>query len=358
MLLADDETLYSALLARDPAYDGHWFVGVSSTGVYCRLTCPARKPRRDNSSFHPSADAAEAAGFRACLRCRPRDPRSGPGTAAALETLRRAVAAEPGRRWGDADLRAAGHDPSTLRRAFRRAHGTTFARFARAHRLGAGAASLAAGAGVVEAQLDAGYESASGFRAAVGRLLGHAPARVRDRLTLAAAWIETPLGPMLGVTDAAGAVHLLEFADRTALPGELARLQARHGAALFGPSAALGGLAEQVSRYFRDATAQFDLPLAPAGSAFARAVWAELARIPPGRTRSYGELALVLGRPGAARAVARANGANQVALLVPCHRVVGANGEPVGYGGKPWRKRWLLEHERRCAAPPGTDPRA
>lgn len=346
MLPADDNTLYKALLARDPAYDGHWFVGVSSTGIYCRLTCPARKPRREHSSFYSSAANAEAAGFRACLRCRPLDP-SG-YTSVAVEALRRAVTAQPERRWSEADLKALGHDPSTARRAFKRVYGVAFSQFVRAHRLGKGATAIAAGAPVIEAQLDAGYESASGFREAINGLLGRAPARIRDHRPLTAAWIETPIGAMLGIADECG-VHLLEFADRAALPTELLQLQSRHGSAFFGSNAVLEQLADQVGGYFNNPRSGFEVPVVQTGSAFTKEVWAELTRIPVGQTRSYGEVARSTGRSEAVRAVARANGANQVALVVPCHRVIGSNGEMVGYGGKLWRKRWLLEHERRCA---------
>lgn len=343
----DDDTLYAALLARDPAYDGFWFVGVRTTGIFCRLTCPARKPRRDHVSFHPSAAEAERAGFRACLRCRPLA--SARPVPPAVAQLRDAVRAAPDRRWGAADLAALGHDPSTVRRAFVREYGVTFARFARAHRLGAAGVALGRGRTVIAAQLDAGYESGSGFRDAITRLLGAAPARVRERRMLVARWLDTPIGPMLAVADAAG-VHLLEFADRTALPGELARLQARHGPAPFGDHPVLDDLARQLARYFADARAGFDLPLAQRGTPFTAAVWDALRRVPPGETRSYGALAHALGCPGGARAVARANGANQIAVVVPCHRVVGADGTLVGYGGKLWRKRWLLEHERRAVA--------
>jgi AraC family transcriptional regulator of adaptative response/methylated-DNA-[protein]-cysteine methyltransferase len=346
MLAHDNDTLYAALLARDPAYDGHWYVGVSTTGIFCRLTCPARKPKREHSSFYRTSSEAEAAGFRACMRCRPLD--SGRPANAVIEDLRRRVAARPDRRWGESELAALGHDVSTVRRLFKREYGVTFAQFARAQRLGAGVASLTAGAPVIEAQLDAGYDSASGFRDAIGRLLGQAPAKVRDRRMLIATWIDTPIGAILGVCGDAG-VYLLEFADRTALPGELARLQARHGPVLFGAHSMLDRLAEQVGQYFSAAQARFDIPIAQPGSAFSKTVWAELQRVPAGETRSYKGLAEALGRPDAIRAVARANGVNQVALIVPCHRVIGSNGELVGYGGKLWRKRWLLEHEQRCA---------
>jgi AraC family transcriptional regulator of adaptative response/methylated-DNA-[protein]-cysteine methyltransferase len=216
---------------------------------------------------------------------------------------------------------------------------------------------------VIAAQLAAGYDSGSGFRDAITTLLGVAPARVRARRArpaLVARWLDTPIGPMLAVAgptehpgpDAtAGGLHLLEFADRAALPGELARLQARRGPALVGDHPVLDAVARQLTRYFADPRAGFDLPLAQHGRAFTAAVWDALRRVPVGETRSYGDLAAALGRPGAARAVARANGANQLAIVVPCHRVVGADGALVGYGGKLWRKRWLLEHERRAAAP-------
>lgn len=348
-LPADPDTLYAALLARDPAYDGHWYVGVSTTGIFCRLTCPARKPRREHCSFHPSPAAAEAAGFRACLRCRPLE--AGRATDGALETLRRAVDERPDARWDGAALEVMGHDPSTVRRAFKRAYGITFAQFARARRLGEGVASLHAGASVIDAQLDAGYASSSGFRAAIARLIGTAPARVRDRRVLIAGWIDTPIGAMLGVTCEAG-VRLLEFADRAALPTEIARLQARHGAIRFGRSPMLGRLTGEVTAYFADAARPFAIPVMQEGSAFSQEVWAALRAVPTGETRSYGALARAIGRPAAVRAVARANGANQVAVIVPCHRIIGSDGRLVGYAGKLWRKSWLLEHERRSAGLP------
>ncbi|HYE49698.1 MAG TPA: trifunctional transcriptional activator/DNA repair protein Ada/methylated-DNA--[protein]-cysteine S-methyltransferase [Azospirillaceae bacterium] len=346
MTAPTDDALYRALIDRDPALDGFWYVGVRTTGIFCRLTCPARKPKRENVVFFDRPGEAERAGFRPCLRCRPLD--RGRPVDPTLARLRGQVAAEPDRRWTAADLAALGYDPSTVRRAFKREYGVTFAQYARAQRLGAAVTGLRDGAPVIEAQLDAGYASASGFREAVTRLLGEAPARLRGRPALPARWLDTPIGAMLAVADDGG-VHLLEFADRTALPRELDRLQRRSGPVLFGQHPMLDRLAGQVERYFAGADLSFDLPVAQAGSAFQAAVWAALRRLPAGATCSYGELARALGRPDAVRAVAGANGANQVAIIVPCHRVVGADGSLVGYGGKPWRKRWLLEHERRHA---------
>ena len=346
----DDDTLYAALIARDPSYEGFAFVGVKTTGIFCRLTCPARKPKRGNVVFFGTCEDAQGAGFRPCLRCRPLD-RQRPASSA-LEALRERLKAEPERRWSPADLKALGYDPSTVRRAFQRKYGVTFAQYARSQRLGLAVSRLQQGGSVMDAQLDSGYESGSGFREAITKLVGDAPVRATERPILTAQWLDTPIGAMLAIVDDAG-VHLLEFADRTALPTEINRLRTRTGPICFGAHPMLDALGRQVERYFSGQSSAFDVPVAQRGSAFEAAAWDALRQIPVGDTRSYGEIARLMGRPDAARAVARANGANQVAIIVPCHRVIGADGSLTGYGGKLWRKKWLLEHERRMAGQAG-----
>ena len=235
-----------------------------------------------------------------------------------------------------------------MRRAFQREYGVTFAQYARSQRLGLAVNRLQQGGSVMDAQLDAGYESGSGFRDAVSRLIGDAPIRTTAHQILTAQWLDTPIGAMLAVADDAG-VHLLEFAERKALPTEIERLRKRVGPICFGQHPMLDVLARQVDDYFAGHAAAFDIPIAQKGTPFEAIVWDALRQIPAGQTRSYGEIARHIGRPDAARAAARANGANQVAIIVPCHRVIGADGSLTGYGGKIWRKQWLLEHERRIA---------
>jgi len=346
-MLRDDDTLFTALIARDPSYEGFAYVGVRTTGIFCRLTCPARKPKRHNVVFFSCKDAAQDAGFRPCLRCKPLDIRR--PTSGALETLRDRIKAEPDRRWSAEDVKALGYDPSTVRRAFQREYGITFVQYARSQRLGLAVNTLQQGGSVMDAQLDAGYESGSGFRDAISKLIGDAPIRTPTRQILTAQWLDTPIGAMLAVVDDAG-VHLLEFAERKALPTEIERLRKRVGPICFGQHPMLATLAHQVEQYFAGRSISFDAPIVQKGTAFEATVWDALRRIPPGATRSYGEIARFIDRPDAARAVARANGANQVAIIVPCHRVIGADGSLTGYGGKIWRKQWLLEHERRLAA--------
>ncbi len=347
LLPRDDDTLFAALIARDPAYDGFAYVGVKTTGVFCRLTCPARKPKRTNVVFFSCQDAAQDAGFRPCLRCKPLNLKR--PTSGALEALREKISAEPERRWSGADLKAIGYDPSTVRRAFQREYGVTFAQYARSRRLGLAINTLQQGGSVMDAQLDAGYESGSGFRQAITKLVGDAPVRTTLWPILTAQWLDTPIGAMLAITDETG-VHLLEFADRKALPGEITRLRQSVGPICFGSNTMLETLARGVEQYFSGRSLSFDLPVRQRGSVFEAGVWKALRQIPLGETRSYGEIARAIGRPEAARAVARANGANQIAIIVPCHRVIGADGSLTGYGGKIWRKQWLLEHERRTAS--------
>lgn len=334
--------LYDALIARDARWDGRAYVGVTTTGIFCRLTCPARKPKRENCRFFETAAACLEASFRPCKRCKPLEH----GMEPLVASLSQALQADPSRRWRELDLIAMGYDPSTVRRAFRRQLGITFLELARLRRLQEGFTSLGEGESVIGAQLAASYESASGFRAALARFLGLSPRAFRADAPLQAAPVETPLGTMIAVCDAHG-LHLLEFMDRRALSRELQRLAATSPGGLgCGRVALHDRVEEELAAYFEGTSRRFDIPLVLHGGPFAREVWRALQDIPRGETRSYGEIAKAIGRPSASRAVARANGQNQIALIIPCHRVIGADGSLTGYGGGLHRKRALLDLER------------
>lgn len=337
-----DAILYDALIARDARWDGRAYVGVTTTGIFCRLTCPARKPRRENCRFFESAAACLEASFRPCKRCKPLEHGMEPLVAGLVQALQ----ADPARRWRESDLTAMGHDPSTVRRAFRRQLGITFLELARLRRLQEGFTSLGEGESVIGAQLSASYDSASGFRTALARYLGLPPSAFRANAALQAAPVETPLGSMVAVCDAHG-LHLLEFMDRKALPGELQRLAATSPDGLGCRRLPLHDrVEEELAAYFKGTSERFGIPLVLHGGPFAREVWRALQDIPRGETRSYGEIAKAIGRPTASRAVARANGQNQIALIIPCHRVIGTDGSLTGYGGGLHRKRALLDLER------------
>lgn len=192
--------------------------------------------------------------------------------------------------------------------------------------------------------------AAAEFSDLLADLLGHAPHVLTGQAELAASQIDTPLGGMICVTDREQ-LHLLEFTERRALPAEMRRLsKAAKGRIGPGRLAMTDRVECRLSAYFAGETAAFDLPIARHGTPFQQLVWQELMRIPAGATLSYSELARRLGRPEATRAVARANGANQIAVVIPCHRIIGADGALTGYGGGLWRKQALLDHENLAFA--------
>lgn len=341
--LPDHDTLYRALCARDETYEGRAFVGVTSTGIFCRLTCPAPNPKSVNCQFFPSIADCMEAGFRACKRCKPlaRGMRADP----AVQMLVEAMQADPGRRWSEADVIATGHDPSTVRRLFKRHFGVTFLDMARMARIRHGAKVLERGERVIDAQHEAGFRSGSGFRAAFARALGVSPAGFSGNELVRADWFETPLGAMIAVADARHLL-MLEFFERGSLGRELLTVQkGANGSIGVGRFAPTDQIEAEMAAYFRGESAEFKTPLAPFGTDFSKSVWEELRNIPVGVTRSYGDVARAIGRPTATRAVARANGANPISIVVPCHRVIGSDGSLTGYGGGLWRKRWLISHE-------------
>jgi AraC family transcriptional regulator of adaptative response/methylated-DNA-[protein]-cysteine methyltransferase len=345
--LPDHDTLYAALLNRNPDYDGRAYVCVTSTGIFCRLTCPARKPKPDNCLFFATIGECIEAGFRACKRCHPLAPSAEADPM--IGALLAALDARPDLRWREGHVTQMGFDPSTVRRSFKRQFGMTFLEMARQRRLREGFESLGAGEKVITAQQDAGFDSPSAFRRAFARLLGCAPAEIAKEGLLHANWIPTPLGDMIAVADRTH-LHLLEFVDRKALPTELTRLRkAVKGDLGIGRTEPMDQMREELGRYFEGKSARFETPLVLNGTPFTQSVWRALMDIPAGETRTYTELAQAIGKPGSVRAVARANGANQIALVVPCHRILGMDGSLTGYGGGLWRKQSLIEIERQFA---------
>jgi AraC family transcriptional regulator of adaptative response/methylated-DNA-[protein]-cysteine methyltransferase len=350
----DRDACYAALLGRDADYDGIFYVGVKTTGIFCRPTCPARKPKLENCEFFADAQSALLASYRPCARCR---PLSHPNeTSDVVRRLVEAVEREPHRRWRDADFDTLAVHASTARRQFQKRFGMTFVEYARARRLGSAFKAIRSGERVIDAQLAAGFESPSGFRDAFTRIMGAPPAR--SSRALSAAWLDTPLGPMTAIADE-HALHLLEFVDRRGLEREIERLRWRQKAGIApGWTAPIEQIERELAAYFAGRSLEFATPLARAGSPFQNEVWDALLTIPPGETRSYAELARVVGRPSAVRAVGAANGANQLAIVIPCHRVIDSNGGLCGYGGGMPRKRWLLEHEHRARRALPVLPRA
>lgn len=341
-----------AMAARDRSYEGIFIIAVRTTGILCRPGCPARTPLERNVEFFATIRDGLFAGYRPCKRCRPLEPEGLPPQW--LRPLLVEVEADPSRRLRDADLRGLGIDPARVRRWFQAQHGMSFHAYQRARRMGLALGQIRQGDGVLNVAGSNGFESASGFAEAFARMVGRPPAKGKDLVPVAVTRILTPLGPMVAAASDEG-LCLLEFADRRMLETQLKRLATRlSGVFAPGSHPHLDSIEKELDAYFSGALTQFRTPLNDVGTPFQQAVWHALRRIDYASTVTYAQLAARIARPSAVRAVGRANGDNRFAIVIPCHRVLGSDGQLTGYGGGVWRKRWLLDHERQYVQGPST----
>ncbi len=337
--LNTDSDRYAVFADANMRYDGHLFLGVTSTGIFCRPGCPARLPKFENCEFYSSAADALEAGFRACKRCHPAG-----GETTLIKTL--ISLAESDVKLTNIALKDRGIDPSTARRQFLLRFGMSFTDYARARRLAVAAKTLTAGGTVLDAQLDAGFESASGFRSAYAKLFGTAPAKGSPN-PLYIDWIDTPMGRMIVIADEE-ALYLLEFTNRKNMRRQFGRLRKVQSRAIVpGRTKITEQIESELKAYFAGNLTSFQTPLATSGTDFQRETWRALQTIPHGETRSYAQLAEMIGKPSAIRAVASANANNGLALIIPCHRVISKDGGLGGYAGGLDRKRRLLDLESK-----------
>jgi len=332
-----------AYLERDASYNGVFFVAVRTTTIFCRPTCPARKPLPKNVEYFPTARAALSAGYRPCKRCRPLEPDDRPEW---VSQLLADVERDPTSRITDADLKKRGIDPATARRYFQAQYGMTFQAYTRARRLAGALSRIREGAALDTVVFDSGYESHSGFRDAFTRTFGETPGSDLNGECVLLSWLRTPLGPLVAGATAEG-VCLLEFTDRRMLETQFATVRRLFsGSIVPGSNRHLDVLERELAGYFSGALKKFTVPLVYPGTPFQRRVWEQLLTIPYGETRSYEQLATAIGNPEAVRAVGHANGLNRISILIPCHRVINKDGKLGGYGGGLRRKQYLLELER------------
>jgi AraC family transcriptional regulator of adaptative response/methylated-DNA-[protein]-cysteine methyltransferase len=331
-----------AYLHKDASYDGVFFLGVRTTGVFCRPSCPARRPLPKNVDFFSNVREALFAGYRPCKRCRPLDTNGRPP-----EWVGRALSLVDGteERIKDSELRRSGLDPFRVRRYFQKNYGMTFQAYCRARRMGGALDQLRRGASLDDIALGNGFESHSGFRDAFTRTFGRTPGTSRDLDRIVVSWLESPIGPLVTAATDRG-VCLLEFTDRRMLETQFNTLKKLFSCAVVpGENEHLAQLGKELEQYFSGNLTQFSVPLVFPGTPFQERVWKELLRIPYGQTCSYEELARRIGSPDGQRAVGHANGLNRIAIVIPCHRVVNKDGKLGGYGGGLWRKQHLLDLE-------------
>ncbi len=338
----DPDFAWETFLARDRTFDGQFVGAVKTTKIYCKPSCPVRHPKRENVSFYGTAIEAKAAGYRACLRCRPDDiARDEVAVVSALKLL---AAEEP---LGLAALAAAvGYAPHHFHRLFKRATGVTPAEYARGLRAGRAEEALAANDRVADAIYDAGYSGPSRFYAETKGRLGMTPSAWKNGgagVVISWAVAETSLGKMLVAATEKGICRLSFDEDES-------ELHRRFPAATITPGGdALADLVTSAVAAVENPAQMPDLPLDLLGTVFQQAVWKELQRIPAGETRTYAQIAAAVGSPKAVRAAGSANGANNVAVLIPCHRVIRTDGTLGGYAYGLDRKEKLLTAERKPA---------
>ena len=335
----DPDTAWNAFMRRDRSWDGRVIGAVSTTGIYCKPSCPARRPKREHVTFFAAAEEARAAGYRPCLRCKPDEVgRDREAVASAVKIIE---AAEEAPNLEEL-AQAVGYAPHHFQRLFKRDLGVSPAEYARALRKRRSEAALKANGRVTDAVYEAGYGAPSSFYSDAKERLGMTPSAWRDGgrgETIRWTHFDSPLGQMLIAATSKG-ICRLTFDDTE---DSLRRLFPK--ATIVEDDGGLKELVEGALAAIERPLAMPDLPIDVAGTAFQEAVWRELRKIPAGETRSYAEIAAAIGHPKAVRAVGSANGDNHICVLIPCHRVIRSDGSLGGYGGGIERKKKLLAAE-------------
>lgn len=335
---------YDAIGDKSTQYEGCFITGVKTTGIFCRPSCRARKPNIENVEFYENAQQALHNGFRPCKLCKPMQ--SMDETPEYIKTIIKDLHANPYLRIKDQDIKDKGLEPSHLRRWFKKHHNMTFQSYQRMLRINAAFTSIKKGESITNSAFDSGFESLSGFNDSYKSIFGDSASQSKDKAIIHIIRFTSPLGPMFACASSKG-VCLMDFTDRKILEEEFKDLCKRLNAVILpGSNPHLDLVKKQMAEYFSGIRQSFTVPLHFPSTQFRESVWTELQNIPYGQTRSYKQQAEAMHKPKAVRAVAAANGQNRINIMIPCHRVIGADGSLTGYGGGLHRKKWLLDFEK------------
>ena len=339
-----DNRMYQASLDKDPDFEGVYWMAVKTTGIFCRSTCTARKPKAENVEFFLTTKDALENGYRPCKTCKPLENLN--ETPLEIVQLLKEISEDPEIKFKDIDLKEKGLDPVKIRRWFIKNHGVSFQEFQRQLLLNEAYKKIQEGENIVETAYNAGFESLSGFNESFKKIFGTSPKNSKDQGLINIKRIETPVGNMFAASTNDG-ICMLEFGDRRNLEETLQFLsRSLNAKIIIGENSYLEKLEEELKQYFQGNLQQFSVPLSPVGTEFQKSVWKILEKIPYGEIWSYKKQAETLGDVKKVRAVANANGLNKMSIIIPCHRVIGSNGKLTGYGGGVWRKQKLLELEK------------
>lgn len=339
-----NELMYEASFTKDPNFEGVFWVGVKTTGIFCRPTCTARKPKPENVEFFQNTKAAILKGYRPCKVCRPLENIN--GTPEYIQRILKELREDPSLKFKDFDLVQREIEPATIRRWFQKNHGMTFHAFQRMFRLNTAFKKIQQGENIMETAYDSGFESLSGFNESFKTIFGVSPKNSKSHKIIDLKRIETPVGTMYAAATEEG-ICMLEFTDRKMLETEFKDLaKSLNATIVLGENPHFQTLEKELSEYFTGERTRFSVPLSPVGTAFQKSVWKALMEIPYGETWTYRKQSEFLGDAKKVRSVANANGMNKISIIIPCHRVIGSNGTLTGYGGGIWRKQKLLELEK------------
>jgi AraC family transcriptional regulator of adaptative response/methylated-DNA-[protein]-cysteine methyltransferase len=338
------EIMYKAIVEKDSSFEGIFITGVKTTGIFCRPTCTARKPKIENVEFFKTTKEAILHGYRPCKICNPLHFLN--ETPAYITSILKELGEDPSKKFKDYDLVKRGLEPTRVRRWFQKNHGITFQSYQRMFRINSAFKKIQSGEAITSTAFDTGYESLSGFNDSFKTVFGVSPRNSRSQQVIDLTRIETPLGTMLACATDQG-ICLLEFTDRKMLETELKSLARVMNANIIqGYNPNFEKLEKELHEYFSGSRRSFSVPLLTPGTDFQNLVWKELQNISYGTVKSYKQQAIAIQMPEAVRAVANANGMNRISILIPCHGVIGSDGALTGYGGGIWRKKKLLELEK------------
>lgn len=336
---------YKIILNKDSSYENIFITGVKTTGIFCRPSCPARKPKIENVIFYDSINEAILNGYRPCKVCKPMEQAG--ETPNYIKNILRELSDTPFLKIKDYDLRIRDIEPNAIRRWFKKHYNMTFQAYQRMLRINTAFNKISNGESVTNTAFDLGFESLSGFNSSYKNIVGKSPTKVDKKNIINIIRFTTPLGPMFGCATSKG-VCLFEFTNRRMLETEFKDLTKRLNAVILpGENEHLKLLQNEISEYFKGDRESFSIKLDAPGTSFQQKVWKVLKTIPYGETWSYQKQAIQLNKPKAVRAVANANGHNRIAIIIPCHRVIGKDGSLTEYGGGLERKKWLLDFERK-----------
>lgn len=347
MIITDQNkinTFYQALLNRDQSYVGIFYVGVKTTSIFCIATCRARKPKLENVEFYTSFQEAINNGYRPCKICKPTQnaDQTPPQVQKAMELIK----LNPQEKISDLCLKENNISADLVRRWFKKNYGLTFHAYQRMYKINNAFTEIKHGKKTTDTAFNTGYESLSGFGYTFKKLMGESPKKSKEKSIILITRLTSPLGPMLiGATEEG--VCLLEFIDQKRLENTLNKLSQKLNAQiLIGESEHIQQAKKELTAYFQGSRKKFEVKIHLIGTDFQKLVWTSLLQIPYGTTSSYQTQAITINHPKAIRAMASANGKNPISIIVPCHRVIGSNGDLRGYSGGLERKRWLIEHEQ------------